>query len=231
MSEEYLAYISLVFCSLWECWSQIELEWVPSLFLPSRRQCSFGNLLGLQALIEEFENWQKEPETAKPNLEERSHYAVWSHSSYISEAIKRMPSYRMKRATDKQFKKLWVGNQDFRFSNIELRGWEICPQSFSWINRTPDITGFPPLLYLKKVTTNFKSCKHCLLWNLSISHFTSWYDMVWREKPGSMHELGRSICYHSRDYGPNWTLLSPITITNLQTQGGHRLQYEKPDFC
>ena len=115
-------------------------------------------------------------------------------------------------------------NQDFRFSNIELRGWEICPQSFSWINRTPDITGFPPLLYLKKVTTNFKSCKHCLLWNLSISHFTSWYDMVWREKPGSMHERGRSICYHSRDYGPNWTPLGPITITNLQTQGGHRLQ-------
>ena len=148
-------------------------------------------------------------------------------------------------------------NQDFRFSNIELRGWEICPQSFSWMNRTPDITGFPPLLYLrkvttnfksckhcllwnlsishftylKKVTTNFKSCKHCLLWNLSISHFTSWDDIVWREKPGSMHERGRSICYHSRDYGPNWTPLGPITITNLQTQGGHRLQYEKPDFC
>ena len=105
-------------------------------------------------------------------------------------------------------------NPDFRFSNITLRGWEICPQSFSWINRTPDITGFPLLLYLKKVTTNFKSCKHCLLLNLSISHFTSWYDMVWREKPGSMHERGRSICYHSRDYGPNWTPLGPITITN-----------------
>ena len=117
-------------------------------------------------------------------------------------------------------------NQDFRFSNIELRGWEISPQSFSWINRTPDITGFPPLLYLKKVTTNFKSCKHCLLWNLSISHFTSWYDMVWREKPGSIHERSRSICYHSRD----WTPLGPITLTNLQIQGGHRLQYEEPDF-
>lgn len=39
-----------------------------------------------------------------------------------------------------------------------------------------------------------------------------------------MHERGRSICYHSRDYGPNWTPLGPITITNLQTQGGHRLQ-------
>ena len=45
-----------------------------------------------------------------------------------------------------------------------------------------------------------------------------------------MHERGRSICYHSRDYGPNLTPLGPITLTNLQTQGNHRLQYEEPDF-
>ena len=45
-----------------------------------------------------------------------------------------------------------------------------------------------------------------------------------------MHERGRSICYHSRDYGPNWTPLGPITITNLQTQGGHNRSDEGLTF-
>ena len=72
-------------------------------------------------------------------------------------------------------------NQDFRFSNIELRGWEICPQSFSWINRTPDITGFPPLLYLKKKWLQTLNPVSIVYFEIYLS-VISLHDMIWYDE-------------------------------------------------
>ena len=53
----------------------IELAWLPSLFLPNRLQCSFGNLLGVLALMVEFDKSQKVPGKADQNLKEINNMA------------------------------------------------------------------------------------------------------------------------------------------------------------
>ena len=67
---------NLIYISRMSCYMSLFLVLRLPQLLSSGLQCSFGNLLGLHALMAEFRKSQKEPDAAKQNLKERSHYAV-----------------------------------------------------------------------------------------------------------------------------------------------------------
>ena len=69
---------NLTYTSPTSCYMSLLLVPLLPLLLSSGQEywCSFGNLLGLHALMVEYQKSKKVPETAELNLKERNHYAV-----------------------------------------------------------------------------------------------------------------------------------------------------------